>query len=120
MQMSRRILWTAGLSLVMASALPGGALAQSVGQVEFARGVGYAQTPGQGARILGKGLELREGDTLSTAEGASAIIRMQDGTRMTLRPGTDMVVQRFQYREGASNNSMIMQLFSAACARSPA
>jgi hypothetical protein len=112
MQMSRRILWTAGLSLVMASALPGGALAQSVGQVEFARGVGYAQTPGQGARILGKGLELREGDTLSTAEGASAIIRMQDGTRMTLRPGTDMVVQRFQYREGASNNSMIMQLFS--------
>jgi hypothetical protein len=89
-----------------------GAQAQSVGQVEFARGVGYAQTPGQGARILGKGLELREGDTLSTAEGASAIIRMQDGTRMTLRPGTDMVVQRFQYREGASNNSMVMQLFS--------
>jgi hypothetical protein len=31
---------------------------------------------------------------------------------MTLRPGTDMVVQRFQYREGATNNSMIMQLFS--------
>lgn len=31
---------------------------------------------------------------------------------MTLRPGTDMVVQRFQYKEGASNNSMIMQLFA--------
>ena len=86
--------------------------AQAVGEVEFARGVGYAQTPGQGARILGKGMELREGDTLSTSQGASAIIRMQDGTRMTLRPGTDMVVQRFQYKEGATNNSMVMQLFS--------
>jgi hypothetical protein len=86
--------------------------AQAVGEVEFARGVGYAQSPGQGARILGKGMELREGDTLSTSAGASAIIRMQDGTRMTLRPGTDMVVQRFQYKEGATNNSMVMQLFS--------
>ena len=87
-------------------------LAQAVGEVEFARGVGYAQSPGQGARILGRGMELREGDTLSTSQGSSAIIRMQDGTRMTLRPGTDMVVQRFQYQEGSSSNSMVMQLFS--------
>lgn len=99
-------------ALAAALVLPQAAVAQAVGQVEFARGVGYAQTPGQGARILGKGLELREGDALSTSEGSSAIIRLQDGTRMTLRPGTDLVLQRFQYREGASNNSMVMQLFS--------
>ena len=100
--------------MVLAAGLlaPLAASAQAVGQVEFARGVGYAQTPGQGARIMGKGMELREGDTLSTSEGSSAIIRMQDGTRMTLRPGTDLVLQRFQYREGAANNSMVMQLFS--------
>jgi len=104
----------AGRAVLLAALalLPALAAAQPAGQVEFARGVGYAQSPGQGARILGKGLELREGDTLSTAEGSSAIIRMQDGTRMTLRPGTDLVVQRFQYREGASDNSMVMQLFS--------
>jgi hypothetical protein len=104
--------WMFFTALAAGLLAPLAALAQPVGQVEFARGVGYAQTPGQGARILGKGLELREGDTLSTSEGSSAIIRMQDGTRMTLRPGTDMVVQRFQYRDGATNNSMIMQLFS--------
>ena len=85
--------------------------ATSAGEVEFARGVGFAQTPGQAARILGKGMLFNEGDTLSTAAGASAIIRMQDGTRMTLRPGTDLVVQRFQYKEGATTNSMVMQLF---------
>ena len=83
-----------------------------VGQVEFTRGVGYAQTPGQSARILGKGLEFREGDTLSTSGGGSAIIRMQDGTRMTLRPGTDMVIDSFRYRENASDNNMLLSLFA--------
>ena len=84
----------------------------SAGEVEFTRGVGYAQSPGQTPRILGKGLAFAEGDTLSTAEGSTAIVRMMDGTRMTLRPGTDLVVQRYQYREGAPNNSMVMQLFA--------
>ncbi len=90
------------------------ALAQDApaGQVEFARGVGYAQSPGQNARILGKGLQFREGDILSTTGGSSAIIRMQDGTRMTLRPGTDMVIERYQYRANAPDNSMLLQLFT--------
>ncbi len=106
-----------GAALLLA-ALPGlvptasGQTVPAVGEVEFARGVGYAQTPGQGPRILGKGLEFREGDTLSTSAGSSAIIRMQDGTRMTLRPGTDMVVQQYQFKEGAPSNSMVLQLFT--------
>ena len=49
-------------------------------------------------RTLGKGLALAEGDRLTTAEGASAIIKLQDGTRMTVRPNSEMVLQRFQYR----------------------
>lgn len=84
----------------------------TIGQVEFARGVGYAQSPGQNARILGKGLQFREGDVLSTTAGGSAIVRMQDGTRMTLRPGTDMVIERYQYRENAPDNNMLLQLFT--------
>ena len=112
MQLNLARHWLCLTTLATGLLAPMVAQAQAVGQVEFARGVGYAQTPGQGARILGRGMELREGDTLSTSEGSSAIIRMQDGTRMTLRPGTDLVLQRFQYREGAANNSMVMQLFS--------
>ena len=105
----------ASLAILLASLwliCPASASAQNVGEVEYSRGAGYAQTPGQTPRILGKGLEFREGDTLSTAAGSTAIVRMTDGTRMTLRPGTDMVVQQFQYKEGAANNSMVMQLFS--------
>jgi hypothetical protein len=84
--------------------------AQNVGEVEFSRGVGFAQSAGQAPRTLGKGLPLKEGDRLTTSDGGSAIIRLQDGTRMTVRPNSDMVVQQFQFKEGAPDNSMVMQL----------
>ncbi len=84
--------------------------AQSVGEVEFARGAGFAQTGNQSPRILGKGLALREGDRLTTSDGAAAIIKLSDGTRMTVRPNTEMVIQQFQYRENALDNGMVMNL----------
>ena len=86
------------------------AQAQGAGEVEFARGVGFAQTPGETPRTLGRGLPLREGDRLTTSDGATAIIRMQDGTRMTVRPNSELVLQQYQFRENAPDNSMLMQL----------
>ena len=67
--------------------------AQNAGVVEFSRGVGFAQLQGQMPRTLGKGLLLNEGDRLTTSEGATAIIKLNDGTRMTLRPRSEIVVQ---------------------------
>jgi hypothetical protein len=93
--------------LLLAGATAG---AQQAGQVEFARGVGFAQSPGQVPRTLGSGLALREGDRLTTAEGGSAIIKLEDGTRMTVRPNSELVLQQYSYRENASDNSMLMQL----------
>jgi hypothetical protein len=87
-----------------------GAAAQAVGEVEFSRGVGFAQTAGQTPRTLGKGLPLAEGDRLTTSDGASAIIRLQDGTRMTVRPNSELVLQQYQFKENDSGNSMVMQL----------
>ena len=85
-------------------------LAQSVGEVEFSRGVGFAQSPGKLPRALGKGLQLNEGDRLTTSDGAAAIIKLQDGSRMTLRPDSELIVQQFQFNQGAPDNSMVMQL----------
>lgn len=96
-----------GMFLLVAAA---GAAAQSAGEVEFSRGVGFAQTAGQTPRTLGKGLPVREGDRLTTSEGASAIIRLQDGTRMTVRPNSEIVLQQFQFKDNAPDNSMLMQL----------
>lgn len=86
------------------------ASAQVAGQVEFSRGVGFAQSPGQTPRTLGQGLPLREGDRLTTSDGGSAIIKLQDGTRMTVRPNSELVISQYQFRENADDNGMVMQL----------
>lgn len=96
-----------GVCMLLASA---GAYAQLAGEVEFSRGVGFAQTPGQTPRTLGKGLPLREGDRLTTSDGASAIIKLEDGTRMTVRPNSELVLQQYQFKANATDNSMLMQL----------
>lgn len=85
-------------------------LAQTVGEVEFARGAGFAQGSNQTPRTLGKGLVLNEGDRLTTSDGAAAIIKMADGTRMTVRPNSELVIQQFKFREAATDNSMVMSL----------
>jgi hypothetical protein len=95
---------------VLLMAVSCAALAQRVGEVEFARGVGFAQAAGQLPRTLGKGLPLQEGDRLTIAEDSAAIIKLNDGTRMTLRPNSELVVHQYQFKEGASDNSMNLQL----------
>ncbi|HVE54471.1 MAG TPA: FecR family protein, partial [Ramlibacter sp.] len=102
--------WLAVLAVAAAFLSAPAAHAQSAGEVEFSRGVGFAQTPGQGPRTLGRGLPLREGDRLTTSEGASAIIRLNDGTRMTVRPNSELVLQQYQFRENAPDNGFLMQL----------
>ena len=97
-----------GVLLLLGASLA--AVAQPAGEVEFSRGVGFAQSPGQLPRTLGQGLPLKEGDRLTTAEGSAAIIKLQDGTRMTLRPNSEMIVQQYQFKEGSADNSMVMQL----------
>ena len=84
--------------------------AQAVGEVDFARGVGFAQSTGQTPQTLGKGLALKEGDRLTTADGASAVIKLKDGTRMTVRPNSDIVIQQYRFKESAPDNSMVMRL----------
>ncbi|WBY03416.1 FecR domain-containing protein [Ramlibacter tataouinensis] len=92
-------------------ALAGGAvLAQAAGEVEFARGVGFAQAPGQAPRTLGKGLSLQQGDRLTTSAGASAIVRLADGTRMTVRPNSELVLSQYQFKENAPDNGMLLQM----------
>lgn len=97
------------LPLALALATPA-ALAQAVGEVEFARGAGFAQSGNELPRTLGKGLALKEGDRLTTSDGAAAIIKLADGTRMTVRSNTEMLIQEYKFKESAPDNSMVMNL----------
>ena len=100
--------------LVAALVLPASTWAQTavapVGEIESVRGVGFVQTPGQTPRTLSKGTPLQEGDRLTTATNATAVMLLKDGTRMTLRPDTDMVVTQYRYTQGGSDNSMLLNL----------
>lgn len=101
----------AGLAMGVLLMLAGqAALAQAAGEVEFARGVGFAQSPGQVPRTLGKGLALQEGDRLTTSEGGSALVRLADGTRMTVRPNSELVISQFRFRENATDNNLLLQM----------
>jgi hypothetical protein len=102
--------WLAALVAAPVLLLAPLAQAQSAGEVEFSRGVGFAQTPGEVPRTLGKGMPLKEGDRLTTSDGASAVIKLQDGTRMTVRPNSELVLQQYKFKENAEDNNMLMQL----------
>lgn len=98
------------LACLASSALAQPAPSNAAGEVEFMRGVGFAQTSGQTPRTLGKGLILQEGDRLTTADGAMAVVKLQDGTRMTVRPGSEMVLSQFKYKQDAPDNSMVINM----------
>lgn len=106
---SKALLVSAAL-LILPQIAAAQAPAPMSGEVEFSRGVGFAQAPGQTPRTLGKGLALSEGDRLTTSDAALAVIKLQDGTRMTVRPNTEMVLQQYRFKENAPDNSMVMQL----------
>jgi hypothetical protein len=113
--MSPLKLWRAARALawgVMSLAALGANLcqAQVVGEVEFSRGVGVLQSPGRAPQILGQGLALHEGDRLTTADSAFSIVRLQDGTQMTLRPNTELVLQRYRFQADAPDNQMVLRL----------
>lgn len=87
------------------------AFAQSIGEVEFSRGAAVAQAPGKQPRVLGKGLPLAEGDRLTTAEGAVAIVKLSDGTRLTMRPNSELIMQSYRFDGSVQqDNNMVMQL----------
>jgi hypothetical protein len=102
--------WLASVATAALLLAPPAHAQTAAGEVEFSRGVGFAQSPGETPRTLGRGLQLKEGDRLTTSEGASAIIKLADGTRMTIRPNTEMVLQQYQFRENAPDNSLLMQM----------
>lgn len=77
--------------------------ATEVGEVAFSRGVLTGQVGNDAPRILGKGLPLHNGETLNTGSSGFAVIKLEDGTRMTLRPDTSFKIVNVDARKGKEN-----------------
>jgi len=82
--------------------------AAQVGETVFARGAASASRGGE-VVLLGKGSPIEQGDVVTTAERSFAIIAFNDGTRVTLRPGTVFQVEQFAH--GGSEERTLLSLF---------
>ncbi len=86
------------------------------GEVESLRGVVVAQFPGEPPRSLARGDALREGDQLQSAPSSGAVLRLDDGSRLTLRPDTRLVLRTWRYQaqspgeEPAPDNRLVVDL----------
>jgi hypothetical protein len=83
---------------------------QPAGKIEFARGLATAHRDNQPARILGEGQSFYTGDVLSTSGKSFAVIRLQDGSKFTLRPETQFSVASIDARQDA-NAGVLLRLF---------
>ena len=83
--------------------------ATRAGEVSYTRGVLTGQVDNESPRILGKGNQLHNGETLNTGSSGFAVIELEDGSRMTLRPNTSFKIENVDTRAGSEN--ALMRLF---------
>ena len=86
------------------------AQAQSLGEIEYTRGAAAAQREGQAQRLVGAGAKIEQGETITTATGSFAIIKLNDGTKMTLRPNTALRIDELVANQPDKTDSGIFNL----------
>lgn len=96
--------------LLLALLLPGFGHAAPAGEVEFAKGIGAAQAGGNTPRALGQGVAIEAGDTVTLGSNSFAVLKMTDGTRMTLRPNTAIKFDDYTYRQPDKPDTMFTSL----------
>ena len=92
-----------GLAAHAANAAP-------IGDVEFVRGAGAAQRGAETPRVLGQGSQIEQGEVLSTGANSFAVVKLNDGTRMTLRPNTSMKIDDFVLEQPGKSDNLVMNL----------
>ncbi len=80
--------------------------ATEVGEVAYTRGVLTGQVGNDAPQILGKGWPLHNGETLNTGASGFAVIKLEDGSRMTLRPNTTFKIEDVNTTKGSENAFM--------------
>ena len=95
--------------LLLLLMMPWCAIAQTVGEVTVSRGANTAQQGDEAPRLLGKSAALSQGDVVTTGSKSFVVMKMNDGTRMTLRPNTVFKVEQWNAKE--REESAVLRLF---------
>ena len=90
-------------------ALPLELFAADAGQVLYVIGQVTAKDVSGAVRTLSPGVPVEVGDVVTTGSRSITSIRLNDGTRMGLRPRTEFVVEEFEQSVGGE--SLVMRLF---------
>jgi hypothetical protein len=98
------------MATLLALLLPLAATAQPAGEIEFARGIGSAQTPGATPRALSQGVPVGQGDVLTMGSNSFAVVKLTDGTRITLRPNTMVKIDDYAFDQPGKNDSLVANL----------
>jgi len=82
--------------------------AEVVGKIGYMSGSLIAQRADGTAKIMGSKAEVHAGDVLSTAQDSYAQIQMNDGSKMTLRPNSNLKIVEYQFnrQEPQSDNAI--------------
>ena len=77
-----------------------------VGKVQFVRGAVTAQIAGDALRVLGKDAPIFKDDILTIASISFAVLELNDGTRISLRPDTVIKINEYSEQSGQENVSI--------------
>lgn len=105
--LSRRARYALAVFLYVAGTLA--AVADQAGSVVAARGLVTAHVTGGTPRIVGRDSVIFEGDVLTTGARSIAVLKLLDGTRITLRPDTVFQIREFKTEE--TKESALFSLF---------
>ena len=88
-------------SFLMAMTLPAFAsVPVEVGSAQMIRGTVTAQLQEQGPRTLEKASPVFETDQITTGAKSFAVIKLKDGTRITVRPDSQLSIKKYTFEEG--------------------
>ena len=100
--------WAAVLLAILLGHVSWAGADDRIGTTVFARGAATAALESD-VRLIGQGMPIYRNDVLTTGQDSFAVVELNDGTRMSLRPNTVMRVDEYADGEGAER--MQLQLF---------
>lgn len=84
------------------------AQAEQVGKVQYTRGAVTMQNlDGSQARLIAKNEKIQRGEVIKTGPKSFTIVRLKDGTRMTIRPNSSFAVEQFNAKEDSTANALL-------------
>ncbi len=82
--------------------------AEDVGKIQYTRGAVTMQNmDGSGARLVAKNEIVLRGEVLKTGPRSFTIVKLNDGTRMTIRPNSSFSVEQFNAKKDSTGTALL-------------